>query len=646
MADGGQQRGPDPVALGHPAGLLGLADQPLTVQDHRRLGREGAEDPAVLGGQHPSGQGQRHVVPDGHVHIGVLGAGDGVRADAAGRFPRLHVVRPLQQGHGLHGEGLAHPLQQRVQRRLPAQHAAGQEGENLGFGAQPGRLVGAPGGQVHHRGHGDGDAEEDGDGDHVPGVGDGEPVQRRSEVVVQQQRADGGGGEGRPEPAEQRRRHRERQEEQHVVGEAGVRGDVREQQAQQQREDHPHHPAGEDPVGPEPGGRADHGQTAPLGDLLVRDDVHVEVGPRVAGHARADAGAEHVLPRAAAAGAEHDLGGVDSACEGEQRLGDVVADHMVKRSSQVFDQGALDRELLRRGRGQAVAAGDVDGQDLAARALGRHPRGAPDERAPLRPAGEPDDDPLPRLPGRTDVVLAAVLLEVLVRPVGHPQQRELAQGGEVARPEVVGQGRVDLLGLVYVPVRHPPAQRLRGHVDQLDLVGPADHLVRHGLPLPHPGDRLDHVPERLQVLDVHRGHDVDAGPQQLLHVLPALGVARAGHVGVRELVHERDRGPAGEERVHVHLGEGGCAVRQGLALHLFEAVEHDLRARPPVVLDEADDAVCAPLHPAMALGEHRVGLAHTGCRAEIDPELAASHVPHSPGRPRRARTDPRPAADL
>ena len=82
-------------------------------------------------------------------------------------------------------------------------------------------------------------------------------------------------------------------------------------------------------------------------------------------------------------------------------------------------------------------------------------------------------------------VLAAVLLEVLVDPVGDPQQGQLAQRGEVAGPEVVGQGGVDLVGLVDVAVRHPAAQRLRRHVDQLDLVGAAHHLVGHGLPLPY-----------------------------------------------------------------------------------------------------------------------------------------------------------------
>ena len=92
----------------------------------------------------------------------------------------------------------------------------------------------------------------------------------------------------------------------------------------------------------------------------------------------------------------------------------------------------------------------------------------------------------------------------LVDPVGHPQQGELAQGRQIAGPEVVGERRVDLLGGVDVAVRHPAAQPLGRHVHQLDLMGPADDLIGHRLVLRHPGDLLDDVVEGFEVLDVER----------------------------------------------------------------------------------------------------------------------------------------------
>ena len=161
-------------------------------------------------------------------------------------------------------------------------------------------------------------------------------------------------------------------------------------------------------------------------------------------------------------------------------------------------------------------------------------------------ARDRDQHALARLPRLGDVVALAVALEPLVDAVGEPQQRELAQRGEVARPEVVRERGVDAIRLVDVAVRHPAAQRFRRHVDELDLVGAAHDVVGDRLALLHAGDPLDHVVHRLEVLDVERRDHVDAGLEQLLDVLPALLVHRPRDVRVRELVDEHDVGPAGE----------------------------------------------------------------------------------------------------
>ena len=101
-------------------------------------------------------------------------------------------------------------------------------------------------------------------------------------------------------------------------------------------------------------------------------------------------------------------------------------------------------------------------------------------------------------------MLGAVSVELLVDLVGEPQQGEFAQRGEVADAEVVAERGVDLLRLVDVAVRHPPAQRLRRHVDEFDLLGPADDRVRDRLPLRYAGDLLDDVVDGLEVLHVQR----------------------------------------------------------------------------------------------------------------------------------------------
>ena len=84
--------------------------------------------------------------------------------------------------------------------------------------------------------------------------------------------------------------------------------------------------------------------------------------------------------------------------------------------------------------------------------------------------------------GPRDAVGLAVGLQRLVDAVGDPHQRELTQRAEVALAEVVGQRGVDLLGRIDVAVRHPAPQRLRRHVDDLDLIGRPHHGVRDRSP--------------------------------------------------------------------------------------------------------------------------------------------------------------------
>ena len=154
----------------------------------------------------------------------------------------------------------------------------------------------------------------------------------------------------------------------------------------------------------------------------------------------------------------------------------------------------------------------------------------------------------------------AVVEQRVVDAVGDPEERQLAQRAEVAGAEVVAERRVDSLGRIDVAVRHPAADRLGGHVDELDLVGPPDDGVGDRLLLLDAGDLLDDVVDRLEVLDVQRRDHGDPGVEERLDVLPALLVARARDVRVGELVDERDLGPAGDDRVDVHLLERRAAV--------------------------------------------------------------------------------------
>jgi hypothetical protein len=148
---------------------------------------------------------------------------------------------------------------------------------------------------------------------------------------------------------------------------------------------------------------------------------------RVGGGGHADARGEQLSQTAAPAGAEDELGGVDRACELEQRGGDVSAEDMMVGAAEALHQRALAGQVHRIGAsGQAIVAGDMDGEQFGALGAVRDAGGPADQGVALRPTGQRDHDPFPGLPCGGDVVLCPVLVELFVDLVGQPEQGELA----------------------------------------------------------------------------------------------------------------------------------------------------------------------------------------------------------------------------
>ena len=100
-------------------------------------------------------------------------------------------------------------------------------------------------------------------------------------------------------------------------------------------------------------------------------------------------------------------------------------------------------------------------------------------------------------------------------------QRQLAQRREVALPEEVGQRLFDFSGVVDLPLAEARPQLVDRDVDVDHFVGAIQERVGHGLAHADAGDAADHVVQRLEMLDVDRGQDVDAGVEQLEDVLVA-----------------------------------------------------------------------------------------------------------------------------
>ena len=228
-----------------------------------------------------------------------------------------------------------------------------------------------------------------------------------------------------------------------------------------------------------------------------------------------------------------------------------------------------------------------------------------------------------RLPDGVDALLDAVFLHLVLDHVGRAPQRDLAKRKEASLAEV---GLLDaLLGFAHVDHARLLAQEqlVGGHVHHHRFVGRIEERIGHRQWLADAGDLADHVVQALEVLHAHRREHVDARGEQLVGVLPALGMAPTPGIGVREIVHEDHVGMAYERPVEIELARGRSPVARRRRQRL-ESLEQ-LEVRAFVRIDDADHDVPSRLAHPLRGGEHRVGLAGARKSAEEDLEPAARH---------------------
>ncbi len=230
---------------------------------------------------------------------------------------------------------------------------------------------------------------------------------------------------------------------------------------------------------------------------------------------------------------------------------------------------------------------------------------------------------LARRPHRNRFQPTPIAEHVGVDAVGRAPQRQLAQREQVALAEEVRRRALGLRRDVDLAFLQALQQLVGRQVDQHDVVGAVEHVVGHRLPHAHAGHRVDDVVEALEMLHVHRRPDVDAVGQQLLHVLPALGMARAGDVGVRELVDQHQRRAALQHRVEIELRERAPMMQKIAPRDHRRRADQGGGVGTAVRLDDADDDVDALLDLRLGLRQHRAGLADAGRRAEEDLQVAA-----------------------
>ncbi len=150
--------------------------------------------------------------------------------------------------------------------------------------------------------------------------------------------------------------------------------------------------------------------------------------------------------------------------------------------------------------------------------------------------------------------------------------------------------------------------------------------IRHRFADADASDLRHHVVQALDMLNIERRVNVDAGRQQFLDIEVALGMAAAGRVRMGQLVHQRDLGATPENGVEVHLFKDVPVIVDLQSGNDFEAVEQTLRFRPPMRFHDAEDDVRALRELGAPRHKHFVSFADAGRRAEKHLQTAAAPV--------------------
>ena len=223
------------------------------------------------------------------------------------------------------------------------------------------------------------------------------------------------------------------------------------------------------------------------------------------------------------------------------------------------------------------------------------------------------------------MVACAVAAHIVTHMLGGAAQGDFAQGNQIALAEKILGGPFGLLGQIDLAGLEALQQFVGGHVHQDQLIGIVQHGVGHRLVDADAGDGAHRAVEAFQVLHIERGPDVHAGAQQFLHILPALGVARARRVAVGQLVQQQHLRPGLEGRVDIKLPQHLAAVRHLPQRQLWQAFKQFPGFAPAMGLHQPDQHRLPCRLGTLGRLQHGKGLAHAGAGAKVDAQLAARH---------------------
>ncbi|MNM69074.1 hypothetical protein D3C81_806600 [compost metagenome] len=205
---------------------------------------------------------------------------------------------------------------------------------------------------------------------------------------------------------------------------------------------------------------------------------------------------------------------------------------------------------------------------------------------------------------------------LVIDPIGGAAQCQFAQGNQIALTEKVLDGTFGLTGDIHLAFIQTLAQIVRRQVNQHHLGGFVEHVIGHGFTYPYPGHAADHVVQAFQMLYVDGGQHVDTGIQQLFDILPALRMARAMGVAVRQLVHQDQCRVASQCSVEIKLLYHSAAILNALLRQQIQPAQQRGGFAAAMGFHYADQHVQPLGTQPLGFLQHGVGFAYPGASAE------------------------------
>ena len=159
---------------------------------------------------------------------------------------------------------------------------------------------------------------------------------------------------------------------------------------------------------------------------------------------------------------------------------------------------------------------------------------------------------------------------------------------------------------------------IRFNIHQLNLIGPVKHMIRDSLIDRNACDGRHQIVERLQMLHIHRGIDVDPGLEQLFHILIPLCVPAPLGIAVGQFVYQNKLRFPLQRPVQVKLFQLDSAIRYLFAGQNLQPFQECQRIWPGVRLHIAYYNIYALFLRLMGRLQHGIGLAYARRIAKKD----------------------------